>query len=146
MSPRIVEITPEVKPTFWQILESHARAAIPRSEDRLWGLDLSSGLEREIGLTLAELDRTRTLHENLRRGLLRQECYLDTELMRLDRPRYPPQPYQEHRRRLKDRLSDIERERRRLALIEDEQLRTLHEHLMSLLNKHRYLAPREDGR
>lgn len=75
-------------------------------------------------------------------SLLQAECYLDTELMGMERrtPRYSPYRFPE-REKLQRRLFDVEADRRRLDATVEEKLRELHDRLLRLLIQHAYLAP-----
>ncbi len=90
-----------------------------------------------MALTLDQLEGIRKVHDKARRSLLRQECYLDTEITQRE-PR--PPVYEDlrlsERDRLRDRLRTIEKERRTLLLLEEEELRPLHDRLLTLLNRH----------
>lgn len=135
---RLVE--PRQERTFSQRIEDRARHLSDRVERQGEDASALSVLERELRLTLEHIDRVREIHENLRRNLLRQECYLDTEIMqRSPRPPYYIDDRLKERDRLRDRLRLIESERRRLTLVEEEQLRPLREQLLTLLNRHRQL-------
>ncbi|MCH8133699.1 MAG: hypothetical protein IIA30_14190 [Myxococcales bacterium] len=55
-------------------------------------------------------------------------------------PRYSPTRFPE-RDKLQRRLLGVEQERRRLIVQREKPLQELHDRLLSLLNKHRQLAP-----
>lgn len=94
-------------------------------------------LTREMALTVDQLEGIRKVHDKARRSLLRQECYLDTEItQREPRPPVYEDPRLPERDRLRDRLRAVEKERRKLLLSEEEQLRPLHDRLLTLLNRH----------
>ena len=94
-------------------------------------------IEGQLALTLSHIDSVRRLQRDLRRSLLRQELYLDTEIMQRE-PREPvyEDPRLKERDMLRDRLRRVEHERRRLALVEEESLRGLHDRLLEVLNRH----------
>jgi hypothetical protein len=98
-----------------------------------------------MALALDHIQGVRWLHKNLRRGLLRLECYIDTEIMQRE-PR-PPFFYDERlpeRDMLRARLLKIEQERRRLAVAEVERLQPLHDRLLTLVLRHGLLRPGRD--
>lgn len=96
-----------------------------------WEASPGATIARQLALTLDEIRQVRGLHRQLEKRLLVQECYVDTDLLQ------PLQPAE--RAKLHGRLLTIEKERLRLVLTEQEQLRSLHERLLELLNKHAYL-------
>ena len=136
---RIVKPKP-AKPTFARRMESKARELAERlSNEREEDATLAT-LTREMALTLDQIEGVRRAHDNSRRSLLRQECYLDTEItQREPRPPVYEDPRLPERDRLRDRLRAVERERRWLLLSEVEQLRPLHDRLLSLINRHHQL-------
>ena len=98
----------------------------------------------EASVTDESMERTPMVRhlrrERTRQSLLAQELYLDTEIMQ----REPSEPVYEDSRlkerdTLRDRLRRIEHERRRLALLENETLRGLHDRLLEVLNQQRQL-------
>lgn len=101
-------------------------------------------IEREIALVLDHMDRLRSLHEKLRDNLLQMRCYTDTELIQMEdrTPQYSPYRFPE-REKLQRRLLALEKERRQLALSEEDKLQELHKQLLSLLNRHNQLSPSE---
>ena len=135
-TPRIVEPKP-APPTFAQRVEGKARRLAEylnqgRQQDAT--LDV---LAREMALTLDQLAGIRKVHDRVRQNLLRQECYLETEItQREPRPPVYADSRLPERDRLRDRLRVIEKERRKLLLTEEEQLRPLHDRLLTLLNRH----------
>ena len=135
-TPRIVEPKPP-PPTFARRVEAKARRLAERPTDNRNSDATLATLVREMALTLDQLEGIRKVHGKVRRNLLRQECYLETEITQ----REPRPPVYEDRRlperdRLRDRLRSIEKERRKLLLSEEEQLRPLHDRLLTLLNRH----------
>lgn len=97
-------------------------------------------LGHQIALVLDQIEQWRSLHHTLSLSLLRQECYLDTDLHRLNQPRYVHYPYHYRRDRLKDRLRGIEKERRELAISMTERLGPLHSKLLELVEQHTQLS------
>lgn len=134
MRKRIKIIYHKPEPTFVERLETRARRAV---KNRRHPSPILAGLIDEIELTLGQIESARTLHANLRRGLLRLETYIDTELMHRS-PR-PPNFYDHRvaeRDMLRARLLHMEAERRKLAIFEEFDLRKSHERLWSLLQQH----------
>ena len=136
MATRIRIIKKVRKPGFSERLEQRARAISGRREQDDAAVGITSTLERQLGLTLSHIDSVRCVHRDLQRSLLRQELNLDTEIMQ----REPTDPvYQDPRLKerdmLRDRLRRVEHERRRLALVEEESLRGLHDRLAETLNR-----------
>ena len=97
-------------------------------------------LRREIALTLDQIKRLRERHDEQFHRLLRLECYVDTDLMQLQRrePRYTPHHFPE-KEKFKQRLFDIEKERRNLGLRIEEKTQGLEDRLLNLINKHEQL-------
>lgn len=133
---RIRIIKKEKQPSFAEQLEAQARALVKNVEPMSSDRGIESALERELALVVSHIDSVRSTHENLRRNLLRHECYLGTEIIQ----RTPPEPvYYDprlpERDKLRDRLRDIEKERRRLALQENETLRGLRDQLLNVVHR-----------
>lgn len=96
-------------------------------------------LRREIALTVEQMRRLKDGHDRQFRRLLKLECYVDTELLQLDRQhRYEGMPGLSDDR-LKQRLFEIEKQRRDLSLRLEEKTQTLETKLLELINKHRQL-------
>ncbi len=129
-------------PTFGQRVEGTARELTKRLKRNGADDAVHGTLVREMALTLDQIEGIHRVHHKMRRSLLRQECYLDTEIMQREpRPPVYQDPRLAERDRLRDRLRGVEKERRQLLLFEGEQLRPLHDRLLSLVNKHRHLQP-----
>jgi hypothetical protein len=140
---RIVEHVPPV--TFAVQLEQRARSLLTnKADDRLTGTSaISIGIRRELAMVLDHLGRLRFLHQGLRRNLLQHECYLLTEILQRE-PRGSQVYHDERlpeRDRLRDRLREIDRERRHLAMVEEEQQRALSDRLLAVTNRLAFLAP-----
>jgi len=120
---------------FSETLEEKARGVAAGLMERRKDKSLTGIIEREIALTIEQIDRLRGLHGDLRKNLLRLETYIDTDLLRLKpRPHNHTNRHAE-REKLKGKLLKIEEERRRLAMEEEEKLQNLHGRLLSLLQK-----------
>ena len=111
-------------------------------EDRVQDTPLQTSIERDITLTLHHIQDLRNLHKNLRRNLLRLECYVETEITQRE-PRIPV--YQDdriaERDMLRGRLLVIEQERRHLAILEHDKVRFLQDRLLSLMIKRYEFTP-----
>lgn len=125
------------QPSFGEKLETKTGEIVRRDRSKEQGFSAVSVIERELALTLSHINRARALHRMLHLSLLHQECYIDTEIMQRE-PR--PHNYIDYRLperdRLRDRLREIERERRHMAVVYQEKLRGLHDHLLLLINRH----------
>ena len=82
-------------------------------------------------MALEQIDRLRQTHEWVRRSMLRQELFIDTQIIRRT-PRDPVylDPRLPERDMLRGRLLALEAERRRLASTEEKELRSLQERLV----------------
>jgi len=125
---------------FNKTLEEKAEdiAAYPKKE--LWETSVPGMIRREIALTVDQIKRLKERHDEQFRRLLRVECYVDTELMQMEarQPRYLPYHFPE-KDKLKQRLFDIEKERRNLSLRLEEKTQGLEERLLNLINRHEQL-------
>ncbi len=140
---RIRIIKKEKKPTFVEQLEARARALVKDANHHSDCRSVESALEQELALVVSHIESVRNVHNNLRRNLLRHECYLSTEILQ----REPPEPVYDdprlsERDRLRDRLRDVDKERRRLALQEDETMRGLQDQLLQAVNRSGHLGMR----
>ncbi len=125
---------------FSESLEEKAEfiASVPKQEQ--WDKSISSIVRREIALTVDQIKRLKERHEEQFLRLLRIECYVDTDLMQLEQrqPRYVPYHFPE-KEKFKQRLFEIEKERRNLSLKLEEKTQGLEDRLLSLINKHEQL-------
>lgn len=140
---RVRVLKPEpTKPTFVQRMERSAHRLAKRlNGDRERDVTLAV-LTREMALTLDQIKGLRVAHEKARKSLLRHECYLNTQILeRMPQPPVYDDPRLPERDRLRDRIRTVEKERRRLLISEEDQLRPLHDRLLALLNKHDQLHP-----
>ena len=122
---------------FTQALEEKARQLKAGLKQDKWDLSLPSIIKREIALTVDQLDQTRKLRDDQLNSLQKNECEIDTEIMRLEArtPKYSPQQFPEREKFLRS-LQGIEAERRRTKAFTEERLRSLENRLLSLMNKH----------
>ena len=128
---------------FTKSLEEKAEflASVPKREQ--WDKSIPSIVRREIALTVDQIKRLNEKHEEQFLRLLRIECYVDTDLMRLEEriPRYAPYHFPE-KEKFKQRLFEIEKERRNLSLKLEEKTQFLETKLMGLINRHGHLVDR----
>ncbi len=121
---------------FTKSLEEKAEflASVPKREQ--WDKSIPSIVRREIALTVDQIKRLKEKHEEQFLRLLRIECYVDTDLMRLEEriPRYAPYHFPE-KEKFKQRLFEIEKERRNLSLKLEEKTRGLEDRLLALVNR-----------
>ena len=99
-------------------------------------------LEQEIALTLDHIDGFRDLHKRLLRSMLRSECYVESDLLKIET--YDPILFLfrfEARNDLKNKLLKLEIERRKLSLTYESELRTLWDRLLTLVNRRAQLTP-----
>lgn len=121
---------------FTKSLEEKAEflASVPKREQ--WDKSIPSIVRREIALTVDQIKRLKEKHEERFLRLLRIECYVDTDLMRLEEriPRYAPYHFPE-KEKFKKRLFEIEKERRNLSIKLEEKTQGLEDKLLSLVNR-----------
>ena len=121
---------------FAKSLEEKAEflASVPKREQ--WDKSIPSIVRREIALTVDQIKRLKEKHEEQFLCLLRIECYVDTDLMQLEEriPRYAPYHFPE-KEKFKQRLFEIEKERRNLSLRLEEKTQGLKDKLLSLVNR-----------
>jgi len=129
-----------MKVSFGKNLEDKAKELAADKNMTLWDNSIPSTLRREISLTVDQIKRLRDRHDEQFRRLLKLECYVDTDLIQMEKrqPRYIPYHFPE-KEKLKQRLFDIEKERRNLSLRLEEKTQALEDRLLSLLNKHQQL-------
>ena len=121
---------------FLKSLEEKAEflASVPKQEQ--WDKSIPSIVRREIALTVDQIKRLKEKHEEQFLRLLRIECYVDTDLMQLEEriPRYAPYLFPE-KDKFKQRLFEIEKERRNLSLKLEKETRGLEDKLLNLVNR-----------
>ena len=122
-------------------LEALARGIAQNETDSKETWSPRSALDDQIRLTLHQSDQTRARSRTVSDSILRNECYVGTELRQMEdrTPRYSPYRFPE-REKLQRRLSWLAKERRRLMITEGEKLDTLHDRLLELLGKRRLLT------
>jgi len=121
---------------FIKSLEEIANQVVGGSRKHIWDNSIPSMVRREIALTTDQIKRLRDQHDKQFRRLLRVECAVDTDLMQLQQHE-PRQPlyHPPEREKLKQRLFDIERERRGLNQKLEKETRGLEDRLLSLVNR-----------
>lgn len=93
-------------------------------------------LEREIAFWSEHLDRVREVQEDMMRGILRAECDVGTDLLALES--YAPQVFLirfKARDNLKNKLLQLDVERRRLITSHERDVAHLHERLLHLVSQ-----------
>ena len=125
---------------FRKKFEEKANDIAGSPQKQLWENTIPAMIRREIALTVDQIKRLQEQHDEQFRRLLRIECYIDTDLMQLEQrqPRYTPYHFPE-KEKLKQRLFDIEKERRNLSLKLEEKTQGLEEKLLNLINRHEQL-------
>jgi len=125
---------------FAKSLEEKASniAAFPKKQ--LWETTIPAIIRREIALTIDQIKRLKERHDEQFCRLLKLECYVDTDLMQMEQrqPRYLPYHFPE-KEKLKQRLFDIEKDRRNLSLRLEEKTQGLEQKLLELINRHEQL-------
>jgi hypothetical protein len=125
---------------FGKTLEDKADQLAAEANIRKPDTSIPGMLRREIALTVDQIKRLRERQDEQFHRLLRLECYVDTDLMQLQQriPRYAPYHFPE-KEKFKQRLFDIEKERRSLSLRVEEKTQGLEDRLLNLINKHEQL-------
>ncbi len=99
-------------------------------------------LEQEIGLISEHLDRARDIHKEQLRRIVRAECYVDSDLIKLQS--YQPAVFLfrlKVRDSLEGKLLNLDMERRKRIASYEKDIATLHDRLLSLLAQHAHLKP-----
>lgn len=101
-----------------------------------------AGVAREIALVLETLTRARALHHAQLEGLLRDECMIDSLLMRLERLHPWEAPGELS---VRARLLAISAERRALVAAWEAQRAQAYRDVLALVEKYRLLDPDDDA-
>ena len=99
-------------------------------------------LEQEIGLISEHLDRVRDIHKEQLRRIVRAECYVDSDLIKLQS--YQPAVFLfrlKARDNLESKLLKLDMERRKLIASHEQEMMRLQEKLFSLMSQHAHLKP-----
>jgi hypothetical protein len=125
---------------FGKTLEDRADILVARAGAAAWDASIPSMLRREIALTLDQLEQVRFLTRDQQRRLLRQECDINTEIRSFQQsiPWYTSAHFPEEQT-FKQRLFEIEKERRKLDQHYQDKRQALEDRLLALLNKHQQL-------
>ncbi|QNN23342.1 hypothetical protein HED60_14000 [Planctomycetales bacterium ZRK34] len=143
MAKRIRILEPKAKElSFQRRLEQRAREIVKRRADSIWDGSPLSVVEREMAMTLSQMDHLRHVRWRMRRQMFQLELRIDTRLIQLTpRSQLQPDYHQERRAKLRDKLEKLDQERRKLDLEHEKQLRPLQDRLIILFNRHRQLNP-----
>lgn len=119
---------------FITLMEEKARRLVHKS--KVWRPSPLASIERELALTLKQIDEERAFQKDLEHRLLDVECLIDTELMHMEArtPKYSDSRFPE-RERWNLQLRRIEEERRSLEAAHQARMRGLHWRLIDLVNK-----------
>jgi hypothetical protein len=122
---------------FRNTLEEKANELAAERGMMQWNTSIPSMLRREIALTVDQLEQIKFLTKDQMRHLLRQECDINTSMKQFRQgiPWYTASRFPEEQK-LKQRLFDIEKERRKLDIQYHDKRTTLEDRLLSLINKH----------
>ena len=125
---------------FSKNLQDRARQLAAGSNDTYWDTSIPATIKREIALIVDQISRQKESHDKQLRQLLQMECAVGTDLMALDQriPWYTPN-YLPEKDVLKQRLFDIEKDRRKLNQRYQEKLHTLEDRLLNLIHRHEQL-------
>jgi len=126
--------------SFGKNLEDKANELTAERNVALWDKSIPSMFRREISLTVDQIKRLRDRHDEQFHSLLQLECSVGTDLMQMQQrqPRYTPYHFPE-KEKLKQRLFDIEKDRRNLSIRLEEKTQGLEDRLLNLINKHQQL-------
>ncbi len=125
---------------FGKSLEERASELAAEIDVYKWDTSIPSIIRREIALTVEQLEQIKFLTQDQMRRLLRQECDINTEILgyRQGIPWYTRAHFPQEQQ-LKQRLFDIEKERRKLTTQYHDRRKTLEDRLLDLINKHEQL-------
>jgi hypothetical protein len=124
------------KKTFTRTLEERAEDVLFSNETRDPSSPMSS-IVNEIDLVLEQIHNQQDFHHEQMRELFLMETYIDTDLLRIEdrTSRYANQRFPEEEK-VKRRLHDLDKERRRLKAEYQESVGKLHGKLLELMNRH----------
>lgn len=125
---------------FGKTLEDKANELAAETVLTPWDTSIPAMLRREIALTVEQLEQIKFLTQDQHRRLLRLECDINTEILQNQqgipwyvRPHFPEE------QKLKQRLFELDKERRNLSVRLHDKKQTLEDRLLSLINKHEQL-------
>jgi hypothetical protein len=125
---------------FSKTLQDRARQLAAGSNDTLWDPSIPATVRREIALAVDQVNRQKESHDIQLRQLLQMECSVGTDLMELEQriPWYTTDNLP-GKDTLKQRLFDIEKDRRKLDQKHQEKLHALEDRILNLIHKHQQL-------
>lgn len=125
---------------FRKTLEDKANELAAEKDIIKWDTSIPSLLRREIAMTVEQLEQIKFLTTDQMRRLLQQECDINTQMKehRLGIPWYTASRFPEEQK-LRQRLFDIEKDRRKLSTQHHDKRKTLEDRLLDLINKHEQL-------
>lgn len=133
-------MTPAARRNFGESLESKAEAILARGRPPDRSDAVAATVETEIALTVDHLLRLREFQRQIARDIVRQECYLGTEIIQREpRPPVYVDPRLPERDRLRDRLRSLSEEKRRWLSRYVERRQDLLDRLQRLLSRHSLL-------
>lgn len=126
---------------FGNSLEAKAKEIAQHYPEDLENPSPAFSIQREISLTLEGIHRWRQLQEYLHHRLVKSECYVESERMQMEQrmPSYSHYRFAE-RHKFFRQLARLGEERRKLAISHEERMQTMHQRLLSLLNKHAHIS------
>lgn len=125
--------------TMTERLEERARL-IQREHDHTTPVTPKTLLEQELMLVLEQLDHNRIRREQHFRWILQDECAVNTDLMAIEC--YEPLVFSWRgpvRDNLKSKLLNLNRERRHVHQLHDQEEGRLHHELLRILGQHAHL-------
>lgn len=136
---RIIERVPE--PTFAERLEAVAARIASQGEVFPSNSPVMRGIASRIALTLEQIHSLRRVNNDMRDSILREDLFISTEIIQREpRPPVYADPRLPERDMLRGQLMRLERERRQLSLVEERDVRGLHDQLLGLLNEWRAVS------
>jgi hypothetical protein len=125
---------------FSKTLQEKARQLAAGSNDTYWDTSIPATIRREIALAVDQINHQKASHEKQLKQLLRMECSIGTDLMQLEQriPEYTLDYFPE-KEKLKQRIFDIEKDRRQLKQCHQEKIHTLEDRILNLIHKHQQL-------
>lgn len=124
--------------TFSEILEERARRLVGSLETKVWDASITSNIERQILITLNEIDSQRSIFNNAMNELMRDEFYTYRDLKTAKREAQYREYHHNPIEPLKRKLNEIEHEKRNLKFVNEEKIKILFNKL--LMNVHNFEA------
>jgi len=125
---------------FSNRLHDRARQLAAGSNNTDWDTSIPATIRREIALAVDQVEQHKDSHNKQLRQLLQMECAVGTDLMELEQriPWYTTDNLP-GKDKLKQRLFDIEKDRRKLNQKYQEKLHALEDRILNLIHKHQQL-------